>query len=213
MKFSAASRYRMFASFCVLFYALSRAISGQTVQNSTQSTLADGADKNFRDGKYAQAERDLRDLAKIDSSNVHTQLYLGHTLFKQEKYAEAVGPYERAKLLNEGQKRLGQTETRVLTDQLVMSYGMSGQFRKVHVLLNAAIQKDPDYPLNYYNRACGFAEEGDKLRMMTALKQAFDRRRNVLKGEQMPDPRTDPSFQKYTADVDFVKLMKDLGLK
>lgn len=38
-------------------------------------------------------------------------------------------------------------------------------------------------------------------------------RDHVLKGEQMPDPRSDSSFQKYVRDEDFVKLMKTLGFK
>jgi hypothetical protein len=45
------------------------------------------------------------------------------------------------------------------------------------------------------------------------LQLAFDRRANVLKGEQMPDPRADSSFEKYVRDADFVTLMKKLGYK
>ena len=53
-------------------------------------------------------------------------------------------------------------EHRVLVDQLVMSYGMGGQIKKAHELLGSAVRQDPDYPLNYYNLACAFAEDGDK---------------------------------------------------
>ena len=66
-------------------------------------------------------------------------------------------------------------------------------------------------PLNYYNRACAFAEEGDKSKALTNLDLAFQRKANVLHGEQMPDPRADSSFQKYVRDPDFVSLMKKLG--
>ncbi len=36
---------------------------------------------------------------------------------------------------------------------LMAGAGMDGQLRKVHVLLDQAIQQDPEYPLNYYNLA------------------------------------------------------------
>jgi hypothetical protein len=71
----------------------------------------------------------------------------------------------------------------------------------------------PDYPLNYYNLACAYAEEGNKAGVLRNLQLAFDRKANILKGEQMPDPRADSSFQKYIHDADFVALMKKLGHK
>jgi hypothetical protein len=41
----------------------------------------------------------------------------------------------------------------------------------------------------------------------------FQHKEQVLIGEQMPDPRTDSSFQKYVRDEDFTKLMAKLGYK
>jgi hypothetical protein len=81
------------------------------------------------------------------------------------------------------------------------------------VSLDVAIQQDPEYPLNYYNLACAFAEEGDKNKALANLSLAFQHKDNVLKGEKMPDPRTDSSFQKYLRDEDFLKLMARLGYK
>jgi hypothetical protein len=61
-------------------------------------------------------------------------------------------------------------------------------------------ENDSEYPLNYYNLACAYAEEGDKGKALTNLSLAFQHKEHVLKGEQMPDPRTDSSFQKYLRD-------------
>jgi len=94
-----------------------------------------------------------------------------------------------------------------------MSYGITGEMKKAHALLDEAIVKDQEYPMNYYNRACAFAEEGDKTKALANLDLAFQRKVNVLKGEQMPDPRADSSFQRYVRDSDFVNLMKKLGLQ
>jgi hypothetical protein len=79
--------------------------------------------------------------------------------------------------------------------------------------LESAIRDDPEYPLNYYNLACAYADEGDKGKVLTNLSLAFEHKKHVLKGEQMPDPRTDSSFQKYVRDEDFIKLMAKLGYK
>jgi len=140
-------------------------------------------------------------------------MYLAQTLFRQEHYAEAATFFQKTRDLQKSGKQLNTTQDRILTDQLVMSYGITGDMKKAHALLDEAIVKDPEYPLNYYNRACAFAEEGDKPKALANLDLAFQRKANVVKGEQMPDPRADSSFQKFVHDSDFVALMKKLGLQ
>ena len=94
----------------------------------------------------------------------------------------------------------------------MIAYGIGGNLNKVHPLLEEdAIRQDPDYPLNYYNLACAYAEEGDKAKMLANLSTAFRHKDHILKGEQIPDPRSDDSFQKYLRDNDFIKLMKQIG--
>ena len=186
-----------------------------TVHGKTGSTgsLSDRALQEFRVGKYQEAEHDFREITKADPTNVYAQFYLGQTLFKEEKYAAAVGPYETARALEKRGKALSSDQHRILVDQLVMAYGINGQLKKAHELLDEAIPQDSEYPLNYYNLACAFAEDGDKGKMLANLDLAFQHKDHVLKGEQMPDPRSDSSFQKYLRDEDFVKLMKALGFK
>jgi tetratricopeptide (TPR) repeat protein len=95
------------------------------------------------------------------------------------------------------------TPRRVATDQLVMSLGMSGDLKNSRAVAENAIADDPDYPLNYYNLACADAEEGNAGAAKTHLRQAFDRRANVLKGESMPDPTKDDSILKLKKDQAF----------
>jgi predicted Zn-dependent protease len=182
-------------------------------QTASSAALSERALQKFREGKYSEAERDLREITKSDPSNIYAQVYLGQTLFKEEKYADAIGPYERARTLEKSAKVLSSDQRRIVTDQLVMSYGISGQLKKAHELLDDAIPQDPEYPLNYYNLACAYAEEGNKGKTLANLDLAFQHKDHVLKGERMPDPRSDSSFQKYLQDDDFVKLMKELGFK
>jgi predicted Zn-dependent protease len=169
--------------------------------------------REFQNDEWATAERDFREVVKRDPSNIIAHMYLGQCLFRQEHYAEAAVFFQKARDLQKGGKELSTVQDRILTDQLVMSYGITGELKKARTLLNEAIGKDPDYPLNYYNLACAYAEEGDKAKALTNLQLAFDRRANILKGEQMPDPRADSSFQKYVRDAEFVGLMKKLGYK
>jgi hypothetical protein len=49
--------------------------------------------------------------------------------------------------------------------------------------------------------------------VLTNLSLAFQHKEHALKGEQMPDPRTDSSFQNYLRHADFIKLMAKLGYK
>jgi len=99
---------------------------------------------------------------------------------------------------------------RVTTDQLSMSLGMEGDLSGSRAVNLAAIQRDPDYPMYYYNLACAAGEEGHLADAEARLKQAFDRRANVLPGESMPDPSTDDSFQQLMDDPDFAAFVKTL---
>jgi len=172
--------------------------------------LAQQAQREFVAGDYTDAEKDFRELAKREPSNIVAVTYLGHALFEQQKYAQAIVPYEKARELEKSGTKVSETERRILTDQLVMAYGISGQLKQAHALLEEAIKQDPEYPLNYYNLACAYAEEGDKTKALTNLSLAFERKAHILKGEKMPDPRTDSSFQKYVQDPDFVQLVTKL---
>jgi tetratricopeptide (TPR) repeat protein len=95
------------------------------------------------------------------------------------------------------------TPRRIVTDQLVMALGMSGDLKNSRAYAERAIASDPDYPINYYNLACADAEQGNATDAKLHLQQAFDRRANVLKGESMPDPTKDDSILKLKKNKEF----------
>jgi tetratricopeptide (TPR) repeat protein len=171
------------------------------------------AEREFDSGEYGAAARDLRAITERNPANISAQILLGFALFRQEKYVDSVPAYEKALALEKGGRHLSTDQHRIVTDQLAMAYGISGRLGKARDLLDAAIRQDPGYPLNYYNLACTFAEQGDEDKMLANLDLAFQRKANVLKGEQMPDPTADPSFHRYVRDPGFVSLMRKLGVK
>ena len=171
----------------------------------------------FQDGKRLYADGKLRDAEKIfvgitrnHPTDIAAQMYLGQTFFREEKYALAIVPYERVRALEKTGTKLSLTQHRILNDQLAMAYGLNGRTIDAKALLQEAVQTDPTYPLNYYNLACASADEDDKAGVLKNLSLAFQHKDQILPGEKMPDPASDPSFKKYTQDADFKELLNQL---
>ena len=122
-------------------------------------------------------------------------MYLGPTLFKEERYKEAAIVYEKVQAQEKAGIKLDRLQHRILVDQLVMSYGLSGRSAAAKALLHQSIRTDPEYPLNYYNLACVSADEDEESGVWKNLTLAFQHRDHVLPGEQMPDPASDPVVQ------------------
>jgi predicted Zn-dependent protease len=169
------------------------------------------AQSHYASGKLLEAETSFADIARLHPSNVAAQMYLGQTLFREEKFAEAIAPYEKVRTLEKGGVKLSQTQHRILNDQLAMAYGISGRTADAKALLQESVRTDPGYPLNYYNLACVAADENDKASVLKNLSLAFQHKEQVLTGEKMPDPASDPSFKKYAQDADFKALLARLG--
>ncbi len=185
-------------------------VSGQ--QSRDASEMMKKARQEFREGKYVDAERDFRQVVAVDPSDIYALIFLGQSLFNQQKYTDALSPYEQALALERKSKMLSLDQKRILGDQLAMTYGLSGDLGKAKSLLKEAIKDDPEYALNYYNLACTFAEMKDRDRMLDNLSLAFKHKNQTVKGEHLPDPRSDSSFEKYLKDEGFVRLMNEVGL-
>jgi len=132
-------------------------------------------------------------------------------LYKEQQFKAAAPMFERAVTMLKVSHEKGQTtRIRVLTDQEGMAYGMSGDIRKARSIFENGIAEDPDYPLYYYNLACADAEEKDLAGAQKHLRAAFDRKANVIKGEEMPDPTTDNSFTPYRQNKQFWSFLESL---
>jgi predicted Zn-dependent protease len=111
------------------------------------------AQRLYAAGKLPEAERSFAEITRDHPGNVAAQMYLGQTLFKEEKFAEAIVPYEKVRALEKSGAKLTLTPHRILGDQLAMAYGISGRTSDSKALVQESIRTDPSYPLNYYNLA------------------------------------------------------------
>jgi hypothetical protein len=134
---------------------------------------------------------------------------LGSIFFRVTKsYESAAAYYQRSLDLLPSNTDL--KLRRVVTDQLAMSYGISGQIKQSRAVNEAAIKTDPDYPLYYYNLACADAEQGNASDAKLHLQQAFDRKANVVSGEKLPDPTQDDSILKLKKNKEFWAFVQTL---
>jgi len=99
---------------------------------------------------------------------------------------------------------------RVVTDQASMAYGISGDLKRSAQINQHAITLDPDYPLYYYNLACADAEAGNADAAKEHLQKAFERKKNTLPGEKLPNPSEDDSFLKLKENKSFWDFAKKL---
>ena len=204
------ARFRRRAKLLALVVAILLCGISAHGQKSESERFQD-AQRLYDKGKLPEAEKGFAEIVREDPANIAAQMHLGQTLFREEKFAEAIAPYEKVRSLEKDGAKLTLTQHRILCDQLAMAYGISGRTSDSKALLQESVRTDPSYPLNYYNLACVSADEDDKSGVLKNLSLAFQHKDQVLPGEQMPDPTTDPSFKKYAQDADFKALIARLG--
>jgi tetratricopeptide (TPR) repeat protein len=148
--------------------------------------------------------------APVRSGNSMVLFREGSRYFLAHQYREAIAPYQHAVEIEKSAPMLEKNLWRVLVDNLSIAYGITGDLSHSRETLNYGIAKDPDYPNFYYNLACGTAEKGDIPGTEKNLKLAFERRENVIPGEEFPDARVDDSFQKLLQQKEFRQFLNSL---
>jgi tetratricopeptide (TPR) repeat protein len=154
----------------------------------------------------AQDDSDL----KAGDPETRKLLEEGSRFYLVGNYKKAIPPYQKALDREKANRTLSQSLWRVLVDNLGMSYGISGDLDKAKDTFEYGLSKDPKYPMFHYNMACTYAEMNDVDKTIEYLKQAFEYKGNMIKGERFPDPWGDDSFQRFMNNDKFVNALKEL---
>jgi tetratricopeptide (TPR) repeat protein len=134
----------------------------------------------------------------------------GSLHYRNGDYKKAIPPYQKALELEKAHSTLEKKFWIVLVDNLGMAYGISGDLKKAKEVFEYGISKDGDYPLFYYNMACTYGEMKDMDKTIEYLKLAFARKKNMIEGEEFPDPATDSSFERFMKDQKFLDALKEM---
>lgn len=86
--------------------------------------------------------------------------------------------------------------------RLALALVQASHLERARAVAQAAIARDPAYPLNYLNLARADALEGNSGPLQVHLQQAFDRRANTPPGEEFPDPAADDLIRLAKNDKD-----------
>jgi tetratricopeptide (TPR) repeat protein len=129
----------------------------------------------------------------------------GSYYYLNKRYEKAIVYYEKALEQEKEKPRLQKKFWIVLVDNLGMAYGFSGNLKMAERTFQYGIDKDPTYPLFYYNLACTYAELNDLDRALLNLAKARENKSNMIPGEKWPEVATDPSFKRFQANKKFIE--------
>ena len=74
-----------------------------------------------------------------------------------------------------------------------------------HSCINSRMMK-----IGYDIRAKMYGEMKEMEKVIEYLKLAFERKKNMIRGEHMPDPWTDSSFARFMKNETFLNALKEL---
>ena len=135
----------------------------------------------------------------------------GSNYFLKHDYKKAIPPYQKALDLEKQNRTLDKNLWKVLVDNLGMAYGITGDLKKAKETFEYGIEKEPDYPMFYYNLACTYGEMMDMDKAIAYLRLAFARKKNMIEGEEMPNPATDSSFERFMNDQKFRDALREIN--
>jgi tetratricopeptide (TPR) repeat protein len=131
----------------------------------------------------------------------------GCKYYLESNFKDASKVYAKALEMEKKKRTLDKENFYVLIDNLSIAYGISGNLKDGIKTCEYGISIDSAYPMFYYNLACCYAGKDDIDRALDNLSLAYKYKKNMLNGEQFPDPNTDDSFTKYKNNDKFKKVV------
>lgn len=134
----------------------------------------------------------------------------GSKFYLLKDYRAAIRSYQKAVDLEKQKRSLNQLQFRVLVDNLGIAYGITGDIDHSMETLKYGISQDPEYPMFYYNMACGYGELGKMDESLEQLRLVYKYKANMIAGEVLPDPLHDSSFEKFVNDKKFLDSLRQI---
>jgi tetratricopeptide (TPR) repeat protein len=127
-----------------------------------------------------------------------------------KKYSSAAEEWQKARELDDKHKQLTPQQRHEVLDGLGVSLALGGNIDRSMAVYREAIKEDPEYPLYYYNLACGYAEKGDLDGALPQLQKAWELRDNLPSGQRFPDVHKDSSFERYVGNPKFEDAVRNM---
>ncbi len=134
----------------------------------------------------------------------------GSAAFMNGSYTKAIEPFQKALDLEKQDRKLEKNLWFALIDNLAMAYGITGDLKNSRLTLEYGISKEPAYPMFYYIMASTYGEEDDEPNAIKYLRLAFKHKKNMVVGEDFPDPLVDDSFKNFADSVTFKKAVGEI---
>lgn len=130
--------------------------------------------------------------------------------FMQKKFDLAAKYYSKVQDMDNKSHELDKAARHDMLDQLGLSYAYDAEYKEAEGAYLAALKEDPEYPIFHYNLACVYAETRKLADALDELKQAWQLKDNMPKGQPFPDPRKDDSWRDYLDNPQFKDVVRDM---
>jgi tetratricopeptide (TPR) repeat protein len=142
-------------------------------------------------------------------THVSIEQFIDGTIYlNKENYQLASRTLQKALDLDQTDHLLTKEQLYWLISNLGLAYGQSGQIGRAVSVLNSGISADPYFPVFYYNLAYIYARVDNLTETIYYLLQANLYKKNMPKGERLPNPTKDPLFEKYWKNPKFKEALK-----
>lgn len=139
---------------------------------------------------------------------------LGHALYLQKNYPQAVEALSRALVLEHQKRELNTAQWRSLVEDAADAYGAVGDRVRAKGIMEYGVNNDPAYPYFHLGLARLYASLGDLDNTIASLQQAYQHAKDWPKTSivgPLPDPMFDTAFAAFKKNPKFreaVKAMK-----
>jgi len=150
---------------------------------------------------------------KITSPYSHASIehFMDGTIyFNHGDYLLAAKTLQKALDMDKTDQLLNKDQLYWLISNLGLAYGLSGHIGRAVSVLNDGIAMDSFFPMFYYNLAYVYARVDNLTETIYYLLQANMYKKNMPKGERLPNPKKDKLFQKYWQNSKFKEALRTM---